>query len=64
MNDRVDLALAVDADGVHLGQQDIPIALARQLLGSQRSLVALPQIRRKCDARSMRCRLYRCGADL
>jgi thiamine-phosphate pyrophosphorylase len=36
MNDRVDLALAVDADGVHLGQQDIPIALARQLLGSQR----------------------------
>lgn len=36
MNDRVDLALAVDADGVHLGQQDIPIALARQLLGPQR----------------------------
>ena len=36
MNDRVDLALAVDADGVHLGQQDVPIALARQLLGSQR----------------------------
>ncbi|MBE9127832.1 MULTISPECIES: thiamine phosphate synthase [unclassified Coleofasciculus] len=36
MNDRVDLALAVDADGVHLGQKDVPIALARQLLGSQR----------------------------
>ncbi|MBD2439494.1 thiamine phosphate synthase [Nostoc sp. FACHB-110] len=36
MNDRVDLALAVDADGVHLGQQDMPIALARQLLGPQR----------------------------
>lgn len=36
MNDRVDLALAVDADGVHLGQQDVPIALARQLLGPQR----------------------------
>ncbi|MBL1174355.1 thiamine phosphate synthase [Pantanalinema sp. GBBB05] len=36
MNDRVDLAVAVDADGVHLGQQDMPIALARQLLGSQR----------------------------
>jgi len=32
----VDLALAVDADGVHLGQQDIPIAVARQLLGYQR----------------------------
>jgi thiamine-phosphate pyrophosphorylase len=36
INDRVDLALAVDADGVHLGQQDIPIAVARQLLGHQR----------------------------
>ncbi len=36
MNDRVDLALAVDADGVHLGQQDLPIAIARQLLGPQR----------------------------
>ncbi|MBW4647729.1 MAG: thiamine phosphate synthase [Kastovskya adunca ATA6-11-RM4] len=36
MNDRVDLAVAVDADGVHLGQQDVPIALARQILGPQR----------------------------
>lgn len=36
INDRVDLALAVDADGVHLGQDDVPIAFARQLLGSQR----------------------------
>ena len=36
MNDRVDLALAVNADGVHLGQQDIPISLARQLLGGQK----------------------------
>jgi len=36
MNDRVDLAIAVEADGVHLGQQDMPIAIARQLLGNQR----------------------------
>ena len=36
MNDRADLAKAVDADGVHLGQQDIPIALARQILGPRR----------------------------
>lgn len=36
INDRVDLALAVDADGVHLGQQDVPVALARQLLGVHR----------------------------
>ncbi|MEA5534705.1 thiamine phosphate synthase [Crocosphaera sp. XPORK-15E] len=36
MNDRVDIALAVKADGIHLGQQDIPIALARQILGPNR----------------------------
>jgi thiamine-phosphate pyrophosphorylase len=36
VNDRIDLALAVEADGVHLGQTDLPIAVARQLLGSQR----------------------------
>ena len=35
VNDRIDLALAVNADGVHLGQQDLPIAVARQLLGDQ-----------------------------
>ena len=32
VNDRVDLALAVDADGVHLGQEDLPPAAARTLL--------------------------------
>jgi thiamine-phosphate pyrophosphorylase len=36
VNDRVDLALAADADGVHLGQQDLPVEAARQLLGSYR----------------------------
>ncbi|AFY73402.1 thiamine-phosphate pyrophosphorylase [Synechococcus sp. PCC 7502] len=34
VNDRVDIALAVGADGVHLGQTDFPIAIARKLLGS------------------------------
>lgn len=33
INDRVDIALAVDADGVHLGQKDIPAAVAREMLG-------------------------------
>lgn len=33
INDRVDIALAVDADGVHLGQTDMPYATARRLLG-------------------------------
>lgn len=36
MNDRVDLAAAVNADGVHLGQQDLPIAVARKILGSHK----------------------------
>jgi thiamine-phosphate pyrophosphorylase len=33
VNDRLDLALAVDADGVHLGQDDMPVATARAILG-------------------------------
>lgn len=33
INDRVDLALACDADGVHLGQNDLPISIARRILG-------------------------------
>jgi len=36
INDRVDLVLAVDADGVHLGNHSLPIAVARKLLGDQR----------------------------
>lgn len=33
INDRVDVALAVDADGVHIGQSDMPYEDARRLLG-------------------------------
>jgi thiamine-phosphate pyrophosphorylase len=36
VNDRIDVAMAVDADGVHIGQDDMPIAIARQLLGSDK----------------------------
>ncbi len=32
VNDRIDLALALDADGVHLGQDDLPIEAARRVL--------------------------------
>lgn len=32
INDRIDIALIVEADGVHLGQDDIPVSLARKLL--------------------------------
>jgi thiamine-phosphate pyrophosphorylase len=33
VNDRVDLAAAIDADGVHLGDDDLPIEVAREQLG-------------------------------
>jgi thiamine-phosphate pyrophosphorylase len=36
VNDRCDLALAVGADGVHLGQDDLPLAMARSILGPDR----------------------------
>jgi thiamine-phosphate pyrophosphorylase len=36
INDHIDIALAVDADGVHVGQADMPAAFARQLLGKHK----------------------------
>lgn len=33
VNDRVDLALALGADGIHVGQQDIPVQVVRKLVG-------------------------------
>ncbi|BBL91319.1 thiamine-phosphate synthase [Vibrio rotiferianus] len=38
INDRVDVALAVDADGVHLGQSDMPATVARELIGPNKIL--------------------------
>ena len=35
INDRIDIALACKAQGVHLGQEDIPLAAARELLGDK-----------------------------
>ncbi len=36
INERIDVALAVDADGVHLGAASIPVAVARRLLGCEK----------------------------
>ena len=33
INDRLDVALTVEADGVHVGQDDMPVAMARRMLG-------------------------------
>lgn len=38
INDHLDIALAVDAAGVHLGQADLPVAVARRLLGPDKLL--------------------------
>jgi thiamine-phosphate pyrophosphorylase len=49
VNDRIDIALAVQADGVHLGQGDLPTAVARRLMGPElligRSTHAIDQLR-------------------
>ncbi|WP_405296082.1 thiamine phosphate synthase [Methanobrevibacter sp.] len=36
INDRVDIALAIDADGVHVGQSDMPCEVTRKLVGSDK----------------------------
>lgn len=55
VNDRVDVAIAADADGVHIGQDDFPVPLARELLGKSRiiggSAVTLEEAQ-KCLAES------------
>ena len=38
INDRLDIALAVDADGLHIGQSDLPWQVARELLGKDKIL--------------------------
>lgn len=38
INDRLDIALAVDADGLHIGQSDLPLEVTRKLLGENKIL--------------------------
>jgi thiamine-phosphate pyrophosphorylase len=57
MNDRADLALLVDADGVHLGQDDLSLADARRLLGARQLGVSTHDLQQAMDAE-------REGADL
>lgn len=38
INDRIDICMAVNADGVHLGQEDMPVAEARKLLEEEKIL--------------------------
>ncbi|HEY8597341.1 MAG TPA: thiamine phosphate synthase [Thermomicrobiales bacterium] len=54
VNDRVDLALALDADGVHVGQDDLPAEVVRQLVGPEMivgvSAATIPEARAARDA--------------
>lgn len=36
INDRLDIALAVDAEGLHIGQSDLPYEVAREILGAEK----------------------------
>lgn len=56
INDRIDIALAVDADGVHLGQSDMPCTTARKLLGEKIIGVTVHNLREAVEAE-------RLGAD-
>ena len=36
INDRIDIALAINSDGVHIGQKDLPVTVTRELLGNNK----------------------------
>jgi thiamine-phosphate pyrophosphorylase len=57
VNDRVDIALASNADGVHLGVDDLPVTVARSILGSERIIGYSP------ETPEDRIRAERDGAD-
>ena len=53
VNDRVDIAAAADADGVHLGDDDLPVAAAREQLGEEALIgrsVSTPEAAREAEA--------------
>ena len=57
INDRVDVALAVDADGAHVGQDDIPCSAARAMLGPHKILGV------SCKTPALAQKAQREGAD-
>lgn len=57
INDRIDIALACDADGVHLGQSDLPISRARAILGPKKIIGV------SCKTPEQAMRAWEEGAD-
>jgi thiamine-phosphate pyrophosphorylase len=53
INDRADIAAAVDADGVHLGQEDLPVEAARRILGRSKLIgLSTRNVGQALDARA------------
>ncbi|MBI5676392.1 MAG: thiamine phosphate synthase [Nitrospirae bacterium] len=51
VNDHIDIALAVDADGVHLGQDDMPVKEARKIIGRRKIIgVSTHSLKQALDA--------------
>ena len=53
INDRLDIAIAVDAEGVHIGQDDLPLPVARRMLGARKIIgvsVFTPEEAREAEA--------------
>lgn len=51
INDRVDIALAVDADGVHIGQDDLPVSITRRIIGKDKIIgVTVHTVEQAVDA--------------
>lgn len=51
INDRIDVALAVDADGIHIGQSDMPLLVARSLMGPEKIVgVSVTTVEQALDA--------------
>ena len=54
INDRLDIALACDAEGLHIGQSDMPYAVARRLLGKDRIIgLSVESIQDATDANNL-----------
>lgn len=63
INDRLDIALAVDAAGVHLGQSDLPLVVARKLLGNHKIIgVSAHNVQEAQEAEAQGADYLGCGA--
>jgi thiamine-phosphate pyrophosphorylase len=58
INDRIDIALALNADGVHLGQQDMPVSVARHILGQERTLGLSIEMSEQINREAVACADY------